>query len=233
MPDNTAPLPTTIDWEILILEVQTDPAGASSDSFGQLYLALFGYLEFIAQQWLERNNLCQAQDHALVAIGLDKIYKEIGKFCAPLTDSEGIGRAFKGWCSTVCKREWKSNRHVHSEQPIDPVILEEWDMGATPSVEESVISEEASCEPLGPQQQMNVLRRQILAQELDRLPEAMRDALLETEGEKSVANPKARGKQGESAAIAQKHGVTPGAVRQARMRLVQRVDERFKKESCS
>ena len=167
-----------------------------------------------------------------VAIGLDKIWKEIMKFTPPSTDSEGIGRAFKGWVGTCCEREWSANRHIHNERTVDPKILAEWENESIPSIEEMLLKEEEALAPPSPVQHINAIRRQILDDEIHRIPEAMRDALLETEGEKDVANPSARGKQGESAAIAEKYGVTPGAVRTARLRLVQRVRDRFSKEIC-
>ena len=60
--------------------------------------------------------------------------------------------------------------------------------------------------------------------------EAMKEALLESEDLKSVEIPNARGKQGEAASIATKHGYKPGAIRTCRNRLLKKVLERFEQE---
>ena len=73
--------------------------------------------------------------------------------------------------------------------------------------------------------------RRILHEELEKLPPAMKEALLESEDIKNILQPNARGKQGEAAAIASKHGYKPGAVRTARSRLAAKVNERFEKEA--
>ena len=69
-----------------------------------------------------------------------------------------------------------------------------------------------------------------LEDELNKLPPAMKEALLDSEDLKSVENPNARGKQGEAASIASKYGYTPNAVRTRRTRLLGKVQNRFKKE---
>lgn len=230
MSDNAYLLQSEIDWETLILEVQTDPTGVESEAFGRLYVASYGYLCTLAQKWLERHQLSEVQDNALVAIGLDKILKEIGKFEAPDDDSAGIGQAFKGWISTCCEREWGNNKNIHRELVLDSHALEEWGKNSCPSVEEQLIAEEGGVSSISLRQQTIAEQKQILNEELNRLPEAMRDAILESEDLKRVDNPAGRGKKGEAAAIASKYALTPGAVRTARSRLVNRVEKGFLKE---
>ncbi|MCU7919821.1 MAG: hypothetical protein KZQ95_15900 [Candidatus Thiodiazotropha sp. (ex Epidulcina cf. delphinae)] len=229
---NTLPLQSDIDWETLILEVQTDPAGPESEAFGNLYTAIYGYMSTIAKQWLERHRLSEVQDHALVALGLDKVLKEIGKFEIPDDEPTGIGLAFKGWVSTCCEREWTNNKNIHSKVALESHVLEEWEKNSCQSVEELLITEEEDTTSLSSRQQTISKQRHILNEELDRLPEAMRDAILETEDLKSIENPTGRGLKGETAAVASKYGLTPGAIRTARCRLAKRVEERFLKE-CS
>jgi len=233
MPENANLLPSEIDWETLILEVQTDPSGVESEAFGRLYVAVYGYLHTLAQQWLARHQLSEVQDNALVAIGLDKILKEITKFVAPDDDSAGIGRAFRGWISTYCEREWCKNKNIHRELALDSHPLENWEKSSSPSVEEQLVAKERGASTISLRQQDISKQGQILSEELNQLPEAMRDAILESEDLKSIDNPAGRGKKGEAAAIASKHGLTPGAIRTARSRLAKRVEERFQKECCS
>lgn len=233
MSENAYLLQAEIDWETLILEVQTDPAGVESEAFGKLYGVIYGYLRTIAKKWLARHQLSEVQDDALVAIGLDKVLKEISKFETPDDDSAGIGWAFKGWISRCCEREWSSNKNIHRELALDSHVLEEWDKNSCPSVEEQMITKERGEPSISLRQQTISKQRQILNEELMRLPEAMRDAIVESEDLKSIDNLAGRGKKGEAAAIASKHGLKPGAIRTARSRLGKRVEERFLKECCS
>jgi len=233
MNENAYLLQSEIDWETLILEAQTAPAGLESEAFGCLYVTIYGYMRTLAQKWLERHQLSEVQDNALVAIGLDKILKEISKFDPPNDDSAGIGRAFKGWVSTCCEREWGNNKNIHRELAFDSHMLEEWEKNSCSSVEEQLITEERGLSSISSRQQAIYEQRQMLNEELSRLPEAMRDAILESEDLKSVDRPKGRGLKGEAAAIASKHGLTTGAIRTARSRLVNRVKERFPKECSS
>jgi len=233
MPENPYQLKSEIDWETLILEVQTTPAGVESEAFGCLYAAIYGYLHTLAQKWLARHQLSEVQDNALVAIGLDKVLKEICKFETPDDDSAGIGRAFKGWLSKCCEREWNNNKNIHRDLALDSHVLEDWGENSCPSVEEQLITKERGVSSISLRQQAISKQRQILNEELKRLPEAMRDAIVESENLKSIDNLGGRGKKGEAAAIASKHGLKPGAIRTARSRLGKRVEERFLKECCS
>lgn len=221
-----------IDWETLILEVQTDPAGVESEAFGRFYIAIYGYMRTLAQKWLERRQLSEVQDNALVAIGLDKVFKEISKFAPPDDDSDGVGRAFRGWISTCCEHEWRNSKNIHKELAFDAHMLEEREKNSCPSVEEQLVAEESGTFSVSLRQQAIYAQRQILNEELNRLPEAMRDAILESEDQKNVKNLKGRGVQGEVASIASKHGLTPGAIRTARSRLAKKTKERFEKECC-
>ena len=222
-----------IDWETLILEVQTDPAGVESEAFGALYHAIYGYLHTLAQKWLVRHHLSEVQDNALVAIGLDKILKEITKFEPPDDDSAGIGRAFKAWVSRCCEYEWRNNKNIHRELALDSHVLEEWVNHSSPSIEDQLTAEEEGASSVSLRQQTRSKQREILDEELHRLPEAMRDAILESEDLKSIDKPAGRGKNGEAVVIASKYGLTQGAIRTARSRLVKKVGERFRKECCS
>ena len=96
MPENANLLPSEIDWETLILEVQTDPSGVESEAFGRLYVAVYGYLHTLAQKWLALYQSSEVQDNALVAIGLDKILKEITKFVAPDDNSSWYWSGLQG-----------------------------------------------------------------------------------------------------------------------------------------
>lgn len=225
MSENAQQLEPEIDWETLILDVQTSPEVESSEAFGYLYDRLYGFIHTLAKKWLERHYLSEAQDNALVAIGLDKILNEICKFDIPEDDSDGIGRAFKSWVSICCRREWSSSKHIHRELPLDEV-----GMDSHPSIEEELVSAEAEGSINTERQQAIEVQRQILNDELDRLPESMREAILETEDLKAIENLTGRGRKGEAAAIASKHNLTPGAIRTARCRLGNRVKQRYQKE---
>lgn len=215
------------DWALVILEVQTDPAGPSSTALGQLFRLIYGYLQTLARFWLKRNRRFEGQADDLAAIGWDKVTGSIEKFDIPADVSVGVGRAFKAWVGTCCEREWTRLGAERRERAVDPAELS--DLLLTPSPEELACIEEES-----PADSPDLKAKQfvdlLLQQEMAKLLEPMREAIMETEDCKSVANPRARGKAGESAAIAAKHGLTQNAVRTARSRLVQRVQNRFDKE---
>ena len=219
-----------MDWEEVLLEVQTDPGDGLTESHGRLYEAIYGLLETAAQKWLRARHLTQAQDGALVAIGLDKIFRDIEKFSIPDDHSNGIGRAFKAWALICSKREWR--KYIRDQKSKEGDIDQE-DLLAeeAPSPEDALITLETIEKPPSRAQAEIELMRRILHEELEKLPPAMKEALLESEDIKNIHQPNARGKQGEAAAIASKHGYKPGAVRTARSRLAAKVNERFGKEA--
>ena len=219
-----------MDWEEVLLEVQTDPGDGLTESHGRLYEAIYGLLETAAQKWLRTRHLTEAQDGALVAIGLDKIFRDIEKFSIPDDHCDGIGRAFKAWALICSKREW--SKYIR-DQKIKEGDIDQEDLLAeeAPSPEDALIAlEPTEKQPSRAQAEIELMRR-ILHEELEKLPPAMKEALLESEDIKNIHQPNARGKQGEAAAIASKHGYTPGAVRTARSRLAAKVNERFEKEA--
>ncbi len=215
------------DWALVILEVQTDPAGPSSAALGQLFRLIYGYIQTLAKFWLKRNRRLEGQYDDLAAFGWDKVTSGIEKFDIPNDAPVGVGRAFKGWVGTCCEREWTRLGAEQRELAVDPAELS--DLALAPSPEQLVCAEEES--PVdSPDLKAKQFVERLLQQEMAKLLEPMREAVMETEDCKSVANPQARGKAGESAAIAAKHGLTQNAVRTARSRLVQRVKDRFDKE---
>ena len=219
-----------MDWEEVLLEVQTDPGDGLTENHGRLYEAIYGLLETAAQKWLRTRHLTEAQDGALVAIGLDKIFRDIEKFSIPDDHSDGIGRAFKAWAFKCCKREWskyiRDQKSKEGDIDQEDILAEE-----APSPEDALIAlETTEKQPSRAHAEIELMRR-ILHEELEKLPPSMKEALLESEDIKNIHQPNARGKQGEAAGIASKHGYKPGAVRTARSRLAAKVNERFGKEA--
>lgn len=218
-----------MDWEETLLEVQTDPGDGLTESHGRLYEAIYGFLEITAQKWLRTRHLTQALDGALVAIGLEKIFRDIEKFSIPDDCSDGIGRAFKAWALVCCKREWGKYIKSQQDNPKEAEALTE----EAPSPEKILLAQEATRKPPTRTQAEKMMMRQILHEELEKLVPTMKEALLESEDIKNIRKPGARGKQGEAASIAAKYGHTPSAVRTTRSRLAKKVRERFEKEAKS
>lgn len=221
-----------VDWEELILEIQTAPVDGLTESHGILYDAIYGLITVRAQQWLENHHLAQAHDGALTAIGIDKIFKEISKFTIPEDASAGIRKAFIAWALKCSEREWSRPKYqlTQTEISIAPDTIEETYQSTSPSPEEVLITEVSSITPVSRSVTEKALKLRILEEELNKLQPAMKEALLESEDLKSVENPNARGKQGEAASIATKHGYKPGAIRTCRNRLLKKVLERFEQE---
>ena len=219
-----------MDWEEILLEVQTEPGDGLTESHGKLYDAIYGLLYTNAQKWLRSRHLTEAEDGALVAVGLAKIFRDIEKFSIPNDHSDGIGGAFKAWALLCCKREW--SKHIRAQQSMSTNIEEEELLTEdSPSPEEILLALENSDKPPSRAQAEIELMRKILHEELEKLPPSMKEALLESEDIKNIQQPTVRGKQGEAAAIASKHGYKQGAVRTARSRLATKVKERFEKEA--
>jgi len=221
------------DWGTLILEIQTDPAGPDQcPALGQIFKELFPFLRVLAAKWRRKYRLSEDTPDDLASAGWDKVSDEIGKFTIPEDGPEGIGRAFKGWVTTCCRRHWEHLAKANPVFAVDPLELSER-ISAAPSVEEVLDAgrqTHGNLESVDRSSRERQLRQDILRQELEKLPAAMRDALLETEDEKSVVNPSARGKTGDAARIAAKHGYTANAVRTRRTRLCDRVKARFDSE---
>jgi hypothetical protein len=216
------------DWEEVILEVQTDPAGSSSTSLGVLFNILYGYIQTLAKVWLRQHRTCEEVPGDLAATGWDTITSHISKFRIPDDCSAGIGKAFKAWVGKCCKRAWNRRFSERLEQTMTEDELNQvvW----APSAEELLTgTDELNDEKQGSDPAAQFASR-LLQEELGKLIEPMRDAILETGDHKSLSSPAARGKTGESAAIAAKYGFTQNAIRTARSRLGQRVKERFTKE---
>jgi hypothetical protein len=216
------------DWEEVILEVQTDPAGSSSAALGVLFNLLHGYIETLARVWLRKHRSCEEVPGDLAATGWDTISSHISKFKIPDDGSAGIGRAFKAWVGTCCNRAWNRNFSERLEQTMAENELSQ--IAWAPSAEDLVTCTD---EPTDGQPRSDPTAQfgsRLLQEELGKLIEPMRDAILETEDHKSLLSPAARGKTGQSAAIAAKYGFTQNAIRTARSRVVQRVKERFAKE---
>lgn len=217
------------DWALVILEVQTDPAGMACPTFGQLFELLYDYIEAIARVWVRRRGVHDDAVEELAAAGWDKVVSKIQKFTAPSDNSEEVRKAFKAWVGTCCRREWNRIAENQHEHATDPQELDE-------IPQDSFISDETndSTEHQNPEQacreRVMAAARTILHQELAKMPQPLRDAILETEDCKSVSNPSARLRTGETAAIAAKYGYTPGAIRTHRNRLAKRARERFESE---
>jgi len=223
-------LKVEIDWEELILEIQTDPGDELTDNHWTLYETVYGSMVVSARRWLENRNLTEARDGALAAIGIDKIFKIIDKFDIPDDDSSGIGRAFKAWALKCCAREWSKQKDLLREVELDSDKFNQFHSGIFPSPEEVLIAEVPSNKPVSRPVTDRALIKRILAEELNRFPQSMKEALLESEDLKSVENPNSRGKQGEAANIAEKYGFTQGAIRTSRSRLLKKIRDRFEQE---
>ncbi|MBR9871482.1 MAG: hypothetical protein GYB26_10110 [Gammaproteobacteria bacterium] len=219
-----------MDWEETLLEIQTEPSNELTESHWRLYEALYGLLEVAARKWLHARQLVEARDGALAAVGIDKIFRDIGKFNIPDDSSEGIGRAFRAWAIICCRNEWGKQSGILKDEAWDPTKHLEDDTRASPSPEDLLAALDPPDQPPSRSQTERALRQRILEEELAKLLPSMKDAILATEELKSVSQPNARGKQGEAATIAEAHGHTPGAVRTARSRLLKRAKERFEKE---
>jgi hypothetical protein len=219
-----------IDWEELILEAQTDPCGVeNSEAFSQIYIELCGYMDTLSKNWLETHDLSEAYDGAFIAVGWALIIKQLHKFKIPNDDSTGICLALRAWIGKCCSREWNRRQHELMGTPPDPAATNHL-LGtiqtSCPSPEEGLCESDNDC----PDTADRILMRKILCEQLREMPESMRDAILETMDIKDISNLDARGKQGEAAAIAEKHGHKPNAVKTRIHRLKEKVKERFDKE---
>lgn len=221
---------TSFDWEEVIMDIQTHPGEELCGSHWLLYAAIYGVLSVAADNWLEGRRLSSAEDGALVAIGLDKIFQNISKFNIPNDHPSGIGKAFKAWCVKCCKNEWSKYANSNLEDSIDPMEIQRLDDRPTLPLEKALSNQESAKTPSRSDVERKLMRK-VLEDELDQLPPTMKDALLDSEDLKSVENPNARGKKGEAASIASKYGYTPNAVRTRRSRLLVKVQDRFEKEA--
>lgn len=221
------------DWGTLILEVQTDPAGADQcPALGLIFQVLFPFLRVLATKWRQKYRLCEDTRDELAIAGWDKISTEIGKFAIPEDGPDGIGRAFKGWVSICSRREWERLAQANPVVTMDPLELSEH-LPAAPSMEELMDEEQqgvGSPEFIDRSSRERQIQQESLRQELARLAPSMRDALLETEDGKSIISPNARGRTGAADEIAAKYGHTAGAVRTCRSRVCDRVKARFASE---
>lgn len=233
MTKQAAQLVVATDWGELLLEIQTTPDSGLTDSHGQLYAGVYGSLHVCAQRWLSNRRLSESRDNELVAIGLDKIFRDIAKFKIPNDDPEVIRRKFIAWALKCSEREWGKQKGLMRPQLCEFAIVENDEEFSPPNPESIWIELEDSPKlPLRPVTERALMKR-ILAEELNRLAPAMKLAVLETTDIKCVKKPKARGESGTAEEIASKHGYNAGAVRTARSRLSQRVKERFQQEAKS
>lgn len=231
MSDGSIAEPDVIDWEELILEAQTDPCGVtSSDAFGQIYDELHDYVWVMAKNWLSTHQLSEAHDGTFAAVAWDLIAKLLPtKFKIPDRDPNGICNAFKAWVGTCCKHEWERRKIELADTTVDPVAVNHLQI-TTPTEISSLEDTLCSTEPVSSKMTDGQLKRKILEEELGKYIESMRDAILETIDLKDISNMNSKGKHGEAAAIAEKYGHKPNAVRTRLFRLREKVKERYEKE---
>jgi DNA-directed RNA polymerase specialized sigma24 family protein len=219
-----------LDWETLILDAQTDPGGIEGAACQSLYFEIYSWIEVLAVRWLRASYRSEAEDSALVAIGTLAVLEKVGQFEIRDSDQASLGRMFKAWVATVCKNEWKNNAKKSLEIGTTPEDLEGLDQRSAPSIEDALIAEEDSSDPPQRNREDQAACRSILDEELNRLNEPMRNAILETEDLKDLSRPGVRGRQGEAAEIAHRYGLKPATVRANRKRLKDRAKARFSKE---
>lgn len=210
------------DWGELIMDVQTEPDGSlASSSADPLYREIYPYLLAVALDWQRLRHVQAEHPDDLVSLGIQVLFERIDKFTIPEADNANVGKAFKGWVSVIAKREW--DRFLSSKKPdveyLAPTNLDEL------QVEIKVDTTEFAASPQS--QKM----KSILNEELSKLPEHMRNAILETVSEKGTANSRARIESGITRKIAEKYGYTPTNVRTNISRLKKRVQTRMSEET--
>lgn len=230
MPEQLGRLKKEIDWGELLLEIQTEPGSELTDNHFLLYEYLYGRLEVGARKWLSRRRLSESQDGILAAIGIEKIFRDIGKFAIPDDCSDGVRKAFTAWALICSEREWIKEKALMLQRKLSSLGDTELEETASPSPEELLILRENANDAPCRAVTERALMKQILDEELNKLQPEMKKALLETEDEKRPDKPTARGESGVAAQIARRHGYNPGAVRTARTRLLNKVEERFQQE---
>jgi hypothetical protein len=216
------------DWEELILDAQTDPGGIDGEACSKLFYEIYWWIEEQAKRWLKATNRAEVEDSALLAIGTKAVLEKIDKFEPRSEDQDSLGRMFKAWVGKVCVNEWRNNAKKSFEESMPPDELEQ--QRFTPSIEDVLIAEEDSSDPPQRNREDQGVCRNIVKEELKRLNEPMRNAILETEDLKDLSRPGVRGRQGEAAEIAHRYGLKPATVRANRKRLKDRAKDRYSKE---
>lgn len=227
--ETVQPIATETDWPNLIEDAQTDPEGLQGEAAQRLFLEIYPWINQLAGVWLRSHRYSEAHEGALVSLGVEHVLRKLDRFEIRSEDPGRVGRSFKAWVTKSCRRRWTDEITKIPEESFDPSELEEMEGRTAPSPE-ALLEEEQTPERTLPEL---ALMRRIVREELEALPEHMADAIRETEALKDPQRPNARGRTGESAAIADRYHLTPTAIRTARSRLIKRIQRRYEKESSS
>lgn len=211
--------------EDLILEVQTAPPEYLQQAQGALYLAIYFWIDEIAERFGHKWGIAKCDVELLHDLGTAQILRVIGQFEIQTDDPPTLSRRFKAWVAGVCEHRWideyrKTQKDLERFEVLQKAeaieAIEAWD-GATISRNEQEI----------------VRQRAAYRYCLDKLPKAYQEALLEIEElrEEQGTAQNSRGRGGEARAIAEKHGTTQENIRQCRRRLKKCVEAEYAKET--
>ncbi|MCM8921429.1 MAG: sigma-70 family RNA polymerase sigma factor [Candidatus Thiodiazotropha sp.] len=214
-----------VDWELLILEVRTAPEKTLKAAQDALYLAVHPWMDDIATRFAQRHGVAECDIETLYNLGIAQIMSKVDQFEPQTDDSTELGRQFKAWVTIVCRNRWydeyrKASRDYERLRSHQAALADEqkehWD------------SEFHHRDP-------EDWGRMVAAYQhcLSKYPEHYQNAILETEAlRQEQETPKsARGRAGEAAAIADRHGVKSSTVRKYRERLKQCVRDEYSKDS--
>jgi len=225
MATNPAQSMPEVDWEILILEVQTAPAETLETAQNALYLVIYAWIDDIAARFAQKYRVAESDIMTLSDLGVAQVMKKIDKFELRATDPSNQGIQFKAWVTTVCRNRWydeyrktrRDGARLQSDQAARAKELQDhWDNEIhhrDPDDWDRMSAAYESC--------------------LSKYPKHYQNAIVETEAlRQEQGTPEgARGRAGEAREIAERHGVNQNTVRKYRERLKQCIRDAYAKDS--
>lgn len=214
-----------VDWETLIMEAQTAPAETLQTAQEALYLEIFPWVDEMATRFAQQKGIDESDVGRLFDLGIAQVLAKIDQFTQLTEDPLALTRKFKRWIKTVCQNRWideyrKICRDYERYQSDGAALTEDhskhWDNEIHPRSEDDWRCITAAYERC-----------------LSRFSEPYQNAITETEALRlEQGTPEsARGRAGEAAAIAAKHGVNPSTVRKYRERLKQCIRDEYAKDA--
>jgi len=203
-----------VDWETTILEVGTADSLEGLNELQSVCDAIYPVLRVAAKNWLYQHSYNTNSVEDLVSIAFQAYVSVREKYTPPNTDNEGILKSFKAWCCRVAENEWEHNR----AKDIDSEMVDYNDELEAGDNEEYYSSALTKCQ------------KQILLEELEKIPGNMKECLLDQAAVKSSRQQNKRGLKGEAKRIAEQYGCTESAIRKRRSRLFESIKTRASKE---